>query len=144
MIRRLVGPLIALSFLRCSLPFRDTFNSEILTSSKGEKIYINSLNWGVTDDYQMSAVTSNPGKLKDRGDSSSTVHGLEPFYYSFENDTLTLFFDGDITYNVSENFKTINLKYVALDIREYGKISRQAFVNDGYFAVPKREWKHRL
>ena len=127
--------------LACSSPIRDTFNSVVLTSSAGEKIYINSLNWGMTDDNQMSIVTSNPKRLRDRADSVHTVDGLDPFFYSFENDTLKLFFDRRITYNVSENFKSIMLKYVALNAREYAKISRQAYENAGYCAVPKRKEK---
>lgn len=141
MIKRSVIMLIAVGCLGCTSPIRDTFNSEVITSSTGEKIYINSLNWGMTDDNQMSVVTSNPKRLSDRTDSIHTVDGLDPFFYSFENDTLKLFFDRHITYNVSENFKSIILKYVALDAREYAKIRRQAYENAGYYAVPKRKEK---
>jgi len=40
----------------------DDFNSIKLTSSKGETIYINSLNYGVTGDHQRTAITKDKNK----------------------------------------------------------------------------------
>jgi hypothetical protein len=123
-----------------SLP-NGTFNSEQLTSSKGEKIYINSLNWGVTDDYQMSIVSSVKNRLKKRSDSLGVISGLEPFVYTFKNDSLTLYFDRDISYRVKEQFRTIHISYVCLDQSKYRKIRMRAYSNEEYHSVPKTKRK---
>jgi len=48
-----------MAVMSCSPGLDDTFNSEVLISNKGEKIYINTLNWGLTDDHQLSAISSD-------------------------------------------------------------------------------------
>lgn len=125
-------------FVGCSPLVKDTFNSQELSSSRGEKIYINSLNWGMTDDYQMSVVTHDSKKLTDRSDSVDAVGGLEPFFYSFNNDTLKLFFDGRVTYTSTEEFKTIVVRYIPVDRQEFQTIREKAYKNDGYHSVPMR------
>ena len=124
----------------CAPAMQDTFNSEILVSSKGEKIYVNTLNWGITDDNQISVVSNDPDKAKDRSDSSDVVKGLDPFIYRFKNDTLGLYFDGKVDYRVKDSFRTIEVDYIALNRREYNLLRQKAFNNvDGYRAVPVRK-----
>lgn len=123
----------------CTPIISDTFNSEVLISSKEEKIYINTLNWGLTDDYQISAVSSNKNKVQKRSDTVNVVKGLEPFIYAFKNDTLTLYFDGDVTYYIGEKFNTIDVNYKSLNTIEYRILQEKAYKNkDGYYSVPKR------
>jgi hypothetical protein len=131
--------LILFSVLGCSSSIKDTFNSQELTSSKGEKIYINSLNWGMTDDNQMSIVTSDPKRLENRNDTVGVVYGLEPFIYRFENDTLKLFFEDDVTYSVQRVFKTITVTNIVLNRKKYAEITKKAYDNDGYYSVPRRK-----
>lgn len=131
--------LIFLMFLGCSSTVKDTFNSTELISSKGEKIYINSLNWGVTDDNQITAISSNKEKIKDRTDTVDIAKGLEPFFYSFKNDNLKLYFNNEVSYKLKEQFKTISVSYIALSAKEYRNIRQKAYVNDGYYSIPKRE-----
>ena len=132
-----IGLLISQS---CSPSMNDTFNSEVLTSSKQEKIYINTLNWGLIDDYQISAVSSNENKVQKRTDTSNVVKGLEPFIYSFENDTLNLYFDGKVSYYIKEKFKTVHVNYIALNPKGYRAIQGKSYENkDGYHSVPKRK-----
>lgn len=57
--RRLL--LSALVLMGCSLSVSDDFKSETLVSSKGEKIYINSLNWGVTGRLPNVSCDKRPG-----------------------------------------------------------------------------------
>lgn len=122
----------------CSSDVKDTFNSEELISSKGERIYINTLNWGVTDDYQMSAISNNKDKVRERSDTLDVVKGLEPFIYTFKNDTLTLYFDGDVNYKTKSEFETIQVNYVSLSKKAYREIRTKAYNNeDGYCSVPK-------
>ena len=90
----------------CTLQMEDTFNSRELISSKGERIYINSINWGVI--------------------------------YTFKNDTLTLFFNKKITYNVDEHFNTIVIIYSALSPEYYSEIRKLAIENSKYYLVPMR------
>ncbi|MDR6193724.1 hypothetical protein [Siphonobacter sp. SORGH_AS_0500] len=114
----------------------DNFQSKQLKSTKGETIYVNTVNWGVTNDYQMSCISNNPNKLKDIADSSYTVRGLEPFLYSFKNDTLNLFFKDSVNYKLSDKTKTIKVLYHILNKDEYYKIYSKALVNDEFFTVP--------
>jgi hypothetical protein len=118
--------LLFLLFVSCSSPIQDTFNSKELQSSKGEKIYINSLNWGITDDYQITAITSNKSKLKTRNDTTDIVKGLDPFIYSFKNDTLNLFFRNNISYELKEAFRTISIKYIVLSNEDFYKARLKA------------------
>lgn len=124
-------------FVTSCLPRTDTFNSEMLSSSKGEKIYINSLNWGVTNDHQMSVITKTPKRLKERSDTINVAYGLDPFIYRFENDTLKLFFEDSITCSVKEKFKTIIIESLVMDSKGFDKIRMKAYSNDGYYSVPK-------
>ena len=103
----------------CSPLMKDSFNSVELTSTKGEKIYINSLNWGVTDDYQMTIISSNKKRLMVRKDTVDVVKGLEPFIYCFESDSLKLFFKEEISYRVKDTFSTIKITYKTLDDADY-------------------------
>jgi hypothetical protein len=119
-----------------------TFNSKELVSSKGEKIYVNSLNWGVTDDHQLTCISSSKDKLKKINDTINICKGLQPFIYSFRNDTLKLFFKNKIFYRTKEYFKTIKIEYVTLNIIEYQEIMKKSFKNDGYYSVPKIDTKH--
>ncbi|MBC7410093.1 MAG: hypothetical protein H7339_17045 [Arcicella sp.] len=131
--------LIFLVFLGCSSNVKDTFNSVELTSSKGEKLYVNSLNWGVTDDHQITAISSRKDRVRERTDTLGVAKGLEPFLYSFNNDTLRLFFNNSKTYEIKEKFKTITVKYLVLNAKNYKNLRQKAYDNNGYYAIPKRE-----
>jgi hypothetical protein len=56
-----------------------SFHSNVLISSKGEKIFVNSINWGVTGDYQLSVISKDSLRLKDRNDTIGTIKGIKPF-----------------------------------------------------------------
>ena len=114
--------LIPLLLLSCISNVHDTFNSIVLESSKGEKLYINSLNWGATDDTQITTITSDKEKLRKRTDTIDIVRGVEPFIYSFRDDTLELFFENEVTHFFNENLKTIHLHYTTLRTSDYNKM----------------------
>lgn len=120
------------------------FNSIELTSSKGEKIYINSLNYGMTSDGQTSIITKNKDKLKYEIDTNGVVYGLEPFIYKFQNDTLTLIFNGIINYKVNDTFNTIVVQYKKLENAKYGDFLHKAINNDTYHCVPLRIDKKQI
>lgn len=123
----------------CSLGWRDTFNSTVLESSKNEKLYVNTLNWGVTDDHQISAISLDADKLRDRSDTLGSIEGLDPFIYRFKDDTLTLYFDGEANYHLSDEIKTIYVNYRALDKAQYNTTYLKAMHNiEEYRTVPKR------
>jgi hypothetical protein len=136
---RLPTGFILLSLFCCSPMYEDTFNSREIISSHGEKIYINSLNWGMTDDYQFSIVTSDPTKLTERADSVGAIKGLEPFIYTFRNDTLEIFFENRIRYKVNERFKDVFIKYTFPNPKEYKKLRKRASNNDEYYSVPMKK-----
>lgn len=137
--KKVITILLLATFSSCTPTFEDTFNSKELVSSKNEKIYINSLNWGVNDDYQMTIVSSNKNKIKNRLDTVGVIKGFEPFIYSFKNDTLTLIFDGAVSYSINEKFKTIGVKYIILNKQDFKKIRNLAYENDDYYAIPIRK-----
>ena len=126
-------------FVSCTPTIEDTFNSKELVSSRNEKIYVNSLNWGINDDYQMTTISSDKNKMRDRLDSAGAIKGFEPFIYSFENDTLTLIFDQKITYNIHEEFKTVAIKYTILNKKSYKKARKLAYENNNYYSIPLRK-----
>jgi hypothetical protein len=130
--------IVFFQFISCTPVFKDTFNSVVLTSSKGEKLYINSINWGVTGDYQRTIITKDKDALKSREYHKKYIERLEPFYYSFHEDTLKLYFDGEVTYKTEEMFKTIRIEYIELESRKFDKLRIKAYENDGYFTIPKR------
>jgi len=131
--------LILFILLSCSSTIKETFKSVKLTSSKGENIYVNSLNWGVTDDSQITVISSSMKRLKNESDTLDIAKGLEPFIYSFKNDSLKLYFNNNVSYKVKESFKTISISYIILNPQEYKNIRQRAYVNDGYYSIPKRE-----
>jgi len=134
----LFGFLSVLGF-SCTPIQEGIFNSTEILSSSGEKIYINTLNWGVTSDSQMSTITKLKKKGMHRSDTTNIIYGLEPFIYTFENDSLTLFFENKITYFVTENFNSINVEYKVLNSKYYKTIKNMAYRNDRYYCVPRFE-----
>lgn len=131
--------LLLFSLISCSTSIiQDSFNSKELASSKGEKVYINSINWGVTGDYQLSIISRDSLRLKNRNDTVGTISGLDPFIYRFNNDTLTLFFYDSVHYKVREKFKTIKVNYIVVSDSIYLLISEKALNNFGYFSVPAK------
>ena|ERR1044071_3868152 len=138
-----VGALILLiSVVRCSSTFEGTWYSSELISSRGERIYINSLNWGVTGDYQVSVITKDKKRLSDRSDTLGTVKGFEPFIYSFKNDTLQLFFDHSDYYRIDEKFNSITVIYRVVKGKENLVLYQKATHNLGYHCVPMRKEKN--
>lgn len=111
-----------LLFSSCSSnSYTDDINCRELVSSKGEKIYVLSTNWGITGDYQLSSITKNKNKYTNNRDILGSVSGLNPFEYRFENDTLTLYFRNEVSYRVLDSFKTITIQYKTMDANYYDK-----------------------
>ncbi|WP_417357442.1 hypothetical protein [Flavobacterium sp.] len=121
--------LLSAVVLNSCIDVHDTFKSKMLVSGKGEKIYINTLNWGMTNDYKYTVVTKNSTLLKDRKDTISGIKGLDPFIYKFSGDTLTIFFQKGNRVDVKEEFKTIQLNYIPLDNKNYMKLLSDTRVN---------------
>ena len=117
----------------CSTPLlQDSFRSKRLISSKGEKIYVNSINWGVTGDYQLSLISKDSLRLNNRNDTIGSVPGLNPFIYQFKNDTLTLYFYKHISYRLTDDLNTIKVVYKVVSASEYTNLSEKM----GCFTVP--------
>lgn len=114
------------------------FESVELTSKRGEKLYVNTLNWGVTDDHQLTIITKNKEKLRYALDTVDAIKGLEPFVYSFKQDTLHLYFDNYVSYTIKDHLKSIHVKYSVLDDLKYISLKELASNNNGYYSVPKR------
>ena len=117
--------LIMILLYSCLPTFEDTLRCKEIVSSKGEKIYIKSINWGVTGDYQATIVTSDIEKMKTRTDTIGSVHTLDPFLYRFKNDTLTLVFSEEKNYEIKEKFKTVKIKYTVVESSDFWKIKNE-------------------
>lgn len=116
----------------------DTFNSIKLTSSKGENIYINTLNWGVNDDYQYTIVSKDSNKLKERKDTIEGIRGLDPFIYKFSNDTLTIVCRTEKTPKIVDEFNSILIKNITAENKGYIDILTMAITGKGgYHQVPE-------
>lgn len=115
----------------------DTYRRKELISSKGEKLYINTLNWGVTDDYQFTIVTKDMNKLKSRSDTLDAIKGLEPFIYKFSGDTLFLYASKEIKIAVQDSFQTIKIICDQVDHSNYMNLTYKAGQGvEGYQLVP--------
>jgi hypothetical protein len=108
-----------------------------LVSSTGEKIYVNSINWGVTDDYQLSVISRDSLRLKERNDSVGSVQGLNPFIYQFNSDTLTLFFYKTINYKLKDRLKSFTVIYKVVDESEYLELTMKSDEKSFFFSVPQ-------
>ncbi|WP_316820380.1 hypothetical protein [Pedobacter gandavensis] len=64
----------------------------ILSQNNKSTIYIKTKNWGVTDDYQLTVVSTSPEKEFEPDSTKEMIFkGLEPFLYKSNKDTLCLF-----------------------------------------------------
>ena len=116
---------------------KDTFNSKELVSSMGEKIYINSLNYGMTDDNQYTIISKDSNKLKERADTANSIKGIIPFIYRFEKDILYLFYLKEKDIVVRDCFESIKISYNPLENRDYiNLINKTGKGEGGYQLVP--------
>ncbi|MGJ1261736.1 hypothetical protein [Sphingobacterium spiritivorum] len=106
--------------------YGDTFRSKELVSSKGEKLYINTLNWGINDDNQYTIITKDADRLKDRTDTVDAINGLLPFVYRFSGDTLSVFYLKWRDISIKEKFKSIKINYNPLENRDYMNLINKA------------------
>lgn len=128
--------LILISSSSC-IGLQDKFRSRELISSKGEKLYINTLNWGMTGDKQYTVITKDRTRLKERKDTIGGIGGLSPFVYKFANDTLTIYHKKGFEVYVDEVFESIHLHYVSLDNRNFMDIVHKAIQGvGGYQQLP--------
>lgn len=135
--RILVFAILVLSLNSC-VDTHNTFRSKELVSSKGEKIYINTLNWGVTDDNQYTVVSVDRNRLKERKDTIDGVYGLIPFIYKFNNDTLAVFFQKEKKIDFRQGFNTVEVKYFPLENRDYIELLSSGKKGEGgYHLVPE-------
>ncbi|MGJ1385970.1 hypothetical protein ACR782_07195 [Sphingobacterium spiritivorum] len=117
--------------------YGDTFRSKELVSSKGEKLYINTLNWGINDDNQYTIITKDADRLKDRTDTVDAINGLLPFVYRFSGDTLSVFYLKWRDISIKEKFKSIKINYNPLENRDYmNLINKAGKGQEGYQLVP--------
>lgn len=124
-------------FLVGCMDVQDTFRSTELVSSHGEKVYINTLNWGMTDDNQYTIVSKNRDRLKNRKDTVGGVKGLTPFVYRFTHDTLQLFYLKEKTIDIDGDLQSVQLLYVPLENKEYMNVLNKAGKGEeGYRSVP--------
>jgi hypothetical protein len=118
--------ILAMVLLNSCFPnLEDTQNCKEIVSSKGEKVYVKSINWGMTGDHQVTIITHDIERMKIRTDTAGAVHMLEPFLYRFKNDTLTLVFSQWKTYEIKEKLKTINVKYVIVEFSEFWRLKNE-------------------
>ncbi|MGJ1317991.1 hypothetical protein ACR776_05430 [Sphingobacterium spiritivorum] len=106
--------------------YGDKFRSKELVSSKGEKLYINTLNWGINDDNQYTIITKDADRLKDRTDTVDAINGLLPFVYRFSGDTLSVFYLKWRDISIKEKFKSIKINYNPLENRDYMNLINKA------------------
>lgn len=140
--RKYLSIILMILLLNSCVETHDTFRSKKLVSSKGEEIYINTLNWGMTDDNQYTVVSEDRNRLKERKDTIGGISGLTPFIYKFSNDTLTIFFQSGKEMDIKKEFNTIELNYISLENRDYMELLNTAGMGEGgYHLVPDKSVK---
>lgn len=127
-----IALLVILLYTSCVVN-KDDFRSLSLVSSKGEKLYINTLNWGVSGDSQLTSITHDPNTLLEGRDTTNTVSGLQPFMYNFSNDTLSICYNGEVDYRTTDDFKSITILYFSLDNPRYMEAIRGSMVKGKIF-----------
>jgi len=136
-LKKYLGIVIMIFLLNSCVETHDTFRSKKLVSSKGEEIYINSLNWGMTDDNQYTVISKDGNRLKERNDTIGGIRGLTPFIYKFSNDTLTIFLQNGNKMDIKQRFETIVLNSIYVENRDYMELIRRAGKREeGYCLVP--------
>jgi hypothetical protein len=85
--------------------FSPTYKRVELVSADNQKLYIKSMNWGLTGDSQLTVITTDDER-EFQIDSARQIifDGLEPFLYRTSNDTL--FLTVRQTSKVPKNFNT--------------------------------------
>jgi len=127
-----VAGLIAVAyFVSDSLPFEPTKKSTVLKTSRGETIYIKTINWGMTDDHQLTSITKDANKFNDQDDTLNTISGLQPFMYKFNKDTLHVIYRDTIFYKPTEKFNSLVISYKVVDRTEF-----DSTLNQGGYQTP--------
>lgn len=132
-----ISSLFLLSIISCrnELGSQQLNQSEIV-SSKGERIYISTINLGVTGDKQFTIITNKKIiDIKDF-DKTNSLKGIDPFIYSFSNDTLNLYFRNSVRYRVPFNTESIKIDYFELNNADYVELYKRSFDNKLYHSVP--------
>lgn len=112
-----------LSILSCNNKLGSQQLNQIeLVSTRGEHIYISTINLHINGDKQFTLVTNRKIKDPESFDKTNSLKGLDPFIYSFSNDTLNLYFRSSIRYKVPFITKSIKIEYFVLNNTEYMKL----------------------
>jgi hypothetical protein len=127
---------LVLFFSSC-VGVEDTHKSKELVSSTGEKIYINTLNWGITDDNQYTVISKDVNRLRARSDTLNAVKGFSPFVYRFNRDTLSIYYLAWKDIKVSDSLQSIKIAYHPLQNKEFMDIMLKVSKGEyGYNLVP--------
>jgi hypothetical protein len=125
--------ILILLLFSCVNTFENDIESIELTSTTGEKLYINTSIRGVGADHQYTGIYCKKDYLSDK----DFIYGLEPFMYSFKNDTLNLIFADSVRYRVKEKFESIKIQYsVIINDEKWLLYLIQAEKNKFYHKVP--------
>lgn len=132
-----IASLFLISIISCSNELgSQQLNQNEIVSSKGEKMYISTINLGVTGDKQFTLITNKKiADVKDF-DKANSLKGLDPFIYSFSNDKLNLYFRNSIRYKIPFNTESIKVDYFELNNADYIELYKKTFENKLYHAVP--------
>ncbi|MBL3550534.1 hypothetical protein [Chryseobacterium sp. KMC2] len=129
--------LFLLSIISCNNKLgSQQLNQSEIASSKGEHIYISTINLGITGDKQFTLITNKKIVNVKDFDKTNSLEGLDPFIYSFSNDTLNLYFRNSVRYKVPFNTESIKINYFELNNADYIELYKKTFENKLYHAVP--------
>jgi hypothetical protein len=115
------------------------FNSIELSSSQKERLYINSVNWGVTADKQLTIVSKDKNKLKHGLDTGGCIYGLNPFIFKFSGDTLYLFHLGKKKIPIADKFNSIYVSDNSINNSKFSELSEMAMQNEKFHLVPEKK-----
>ncbi|MFP3596100.1 hypothetical protein [Chryseobacterium sp. SIMBA_029] len=126
-----------LSIISCSNDLgSQQLNQSEIVSSKGERIYISTINIGATGDKQFTVITNKKIIDVKDFDKTNSLKGLDPFICSFSNDTLNLYFRNSVRYKIPFNTESIKVDYFELNNADYIELYKKTFENKLYHSVP--------
>jgi hypothetical protein len=128
--------LLSVFIFSCNEKVNDGFNSIEIRSSKNKRIYLNSINWGITGDHQISIITNYKDRLKYNFDTTGTINGLMCIIYKFKNDTLFLYHLDTIKHLIPDSLNGIFIKDHVISNSIFSNLAFQAMQNNVYHFIP--------
>ncbi len=123
----LLGGLMVYGFMSVDILGEPTFTMEKLYfPQSGEHLYLKKLNWGITGDSQILAISKDDSDVIDKNSKDEYIlEGLQEIFYKQNKDTLTLYVRNKFKIPKFFNTKVI-IRQVVLENPEFEDLFNKA------------------